>query len=92
MAYINKATDEQLNAELKRISAELQNRQAARSIHPSRLDTIDWNPLIKMVEEAEAKSAADGYEDDDNRAYIYQEVMTAIYGPNYFAWRRKQCW
>jgi len=78
-------TDEELRAELEK-------RKVVKSIHPCRLDPIDWNPLIKMVEECEAKSAADRFEDEDNHHYFYEAMMTAIYGPDYFAWRRKQSW
>ena len=37
-------------------------------------------------------SIANGYEDEDFRAYVYEAAMTAVYGDYYWQWRRAQRW
>lgn len=82
---LDNLTDAQLQAELDR------RKQPTASI-PAVVRNPDWSPLIRMVEDVTAESIKQGYQDDDFKHYIYEMVMKAIYGPDYFKWRNAQRW
>ena len=44
-----------------------------------------------MVVAAIAETAEHGYEDDDFQHYVYEEVMKAIYGVDFFDWLNAVC-
>lgn len=77
------ATCEQLKAEL-----ESRTKQWKGPLDP--IQHPDFTELVEMVVEGHKKMVADGYEDEDLDHYVYEAVMTAVYGDGYWVWRRKQ--
>lgn len=58
---------------------------------PTMQENIDWSSVI-----ANAKSELDEvtngkyHEDNDNAQYMYEAVMKAVYGEDYFKWLNQQ--
>lgn len=58
---------------------------------PKKLENIDWTEVINLAESIkdEVINLGEDYIDDsdsDNGEYMYQEVMKAVYGEDYFKW------
>lgn len=51
---------------------------------PIPLESIDWTNLIKTAQACIDEAFKRGYFDDDDRHYIYEAAMTAIFGSDYF--------
>lgn len=82
---LDKLSTEELEAELRR-------RAQPPDAPPTPLENPDFTDLTATVIGGLTRTIADGYEDEDLRAYVYEAAFTAIYGPGYWAWRRKQKW
>ena len=82
--YTNGELEEEL--ERRRVTERL------RAVVPKRLDEIDWQPVLTCAESGFARMLAEHYEDDEFKHYIYEAVMTAVYGPGYWPWRGAQTW
>lgn len=52
------------------------------------LDNIDWSQVINTVVQSTTETIVNHYENDDDPHYIWEAVMTAVYGPEYWKWRR----
>jgi hypothetical protein len=59
---------------------------------PKPVESPDFSCLIKCCVEGNARAISEGYQDEDLRQYVYEEAMTAIFGPDYFVWRNQQKW
>lgn len=85
MADLNKITTEQLEAELAR-------RNNTASAAPVPLANPDFSKLIETVISGTEQSIADEYEDEDLDHYICEAAYEAVYGKEYWVWRRAQKW
>jgi len=74
------------------LQTELESRKRQASMSPPVKPNPDFGPLIKTVTDGVAESIKTGYEDDDFKHYVYEAAMTAIYGKEYWDWRRLQNW
>ncbi len=52
---------------------------------PTPLKNIDWAPLLRQAKE-HVEEAKKGQVDDDSAHYIYETVMTTIYGRDFWKW------
>ena len=69
-------TTEQLEAELK-----------TRKDCPKLLEHPNWTNVISMGKyRVEQISSEKFHEDNDDKQYIFEEVMKALYGKDYFQW------
>lgn len=76
-------TDEQLEEELNR-------RKKMRAETPQVRQNIDWSEVMSQAAaEVEAITSGEYNEDEDDKQYMYEAVMTAIYGSDYFEWANK---
>lgn len=76
---LSKATDAQLKAELER-------RNLPKNVRPQQNPNPDFTQLIRMLDEMVDTAIERGFWDEDNKHYIYEVVMSAVYGPNYYGW------
>lgn len=75
------------NADLK---AELARREARDLLIPPELiENPDFSRIIKLCQD-HIKEIADRsfYDDSDLKHYLYEEVMTALYGEKFWEWKR----
>ena len=78
-------------ASTKELEAELAKRKADKVQVPTPLPSPNFTNLIAMVVAAIAETTEHGYEDDDFQHYVYEEVMKAIYGVDFFDWLNAVC-
>lgn len=69
------------------LRAELERREKEKNSPPSVLPVIDWSGVINQAKSI-TKTVADGkhIDDNDDAHYLYEEVMKAVYGKDYFKW------
>lgn len=54
---------------------------------PTVQDDIDWSEVIENAKsEVEEVLNGEYHEDNDNTQYMYEAVMQAVYGKDYFKW------
>lgn len=74
------------DAELERELAKRKNLK----VKPQKVVSIEENTaftkLIENVDEMLDEAIQNGYWNEDYNHYIYEEVMTTIYGPGYWPW------
>jgi hypothetical protein len=71
------------------LEAELQRRKLVQITPPTPLANPDFSHLVKMVTtEVKELAKPDGYSKDFSH-YIFEEVLTAIYGKNIWEWWNK---
>lgn len=86
---MNKPLNELTDAELQ---AELERRKAPYVPMPAPKANPDFTALIKMMEGVKRDAMLDGYENDDFKHYIYEMAIEAVYGKEYWIWRKAQKW
>lgn len=67
---------------IEELEAELDRRNNSPEIPP--LPNPDFTKLIRCVQECVQQVVVDGYDDDDNTQYVYEEALQAIYGDDIF--------
>lgn len=75
------------------LEKELQNRkqQAELAEIPSQLDNIDWRRVIGTAMIRRDSVVEESYhEDNDDAQYMFEAVMEAVFGINYFEWENKR--
>ncbi len=85
MKNLEKYSIEDLEEEIFR------RREAVRKA-PSPLPVPDFSFLREMVITSINQSVKDEHEDNDFEHYVYEAVMEAIYGKDFWEWRNKQDW
>jgi len=53
---------------------------------PEPVEQPDFAPVIHLAKVGVAEIVADGYLDEDTSHYIFEAVMIAVYGKDYFKW------
>lgn len=53
---------------------------------------IDWSRVKETAVSGLEQSIKDKYQDDDLKTYVYEAVMEAVYGKDFFKWRNQQDW
>lgn len=74
------------------LEAELERRRTKSLTAPKMVEKPDWGPVIDTVRSCMSTALSDSknpWWDEDNREYIYEAVMQAVYGPNYFQWHNE---
>lgn len=88
MSDLSSATPEQLRAELER-------RDRAAAIPPPAarpLAEIDWRVVYETATSAVNDAVKRQFMDDDSEGYVWEAVLSAIYGKDYWTWREAQGW
>lgn len=75
------------------LQAEIERRKKAKRLAPEPLPNPDFTRLVatikQCISEIEKEVAADRYYDDrDDRQYIYESAMEAVYGAKIWEWKR----
>ena len=78
MKNLEEATEEEIEQELER---------RKRDKAPEPIANPDFSRLIKMTLEETEYLKKNGYPSKDFDHYVYEEVMSAIYGKGYWKWR-----
>ena len=85
-----------MNDNLKHISekelrAELERREKERKTMqvPEHLMEYDWSKVVNLATDIRDTLVRGEYVDEDLPHYIYEAVMTAVFGPKYFEWHNK---
>jgi hypothetical protein len=81
---LNEYSTEQLKQAVK--DREEAERLAAK---PKPLDNIDWSRVIAGAQEEADCISEHGYDPKDSEHWIYEEVMKAVFGNDYFDWYEK---
>ena len=80
MKRIDKMTVEEIEAYLK-------ERKNILSNVPNPIREPDYTMLKSLVVQHIKNMASDDYcEDNDDKEYIYEEAIAAVYGPDVFKW------
>lgn len=80
------------NLSTSELEDELRRRQQPPDAAPVPVLSPNWGPVIECITFGTAQSIKDGHENDDFQHYVYEAAMTAVYGDEYWIWRRKQRW
>lgn len=81
MKPLTQFTSEELEQELAR-------REAVKSNYPEANPNPDWSPLVRDLKEVVESIASKGYNDEDNKQYIYETAMKCLYGEGVWVWIR----
>lgn len=76
------ATEEQLRAALK-------NLEAKKNAPPAPIANPNFSSVIASAADYVSEIVKTGWSPEDSKQYIFEAVMTAIYGPDYFKWQNK---
>ena len=68
--------------------AELERRKQ-REKAPEPLRYIDWKKVIALAHDIVEEIRKNHVRNDDNLHYMYEEVMKAVYGDDYFDWENR---
>ena len=87
MRELSKYTSQDLKDELIRRSKELELNNRPKPIDK---DKVDLTRVYNIIEDI-IESVIDGvyYDDDDNYQYLYEAVITSLYGEGFFDWFSK---
>jgi hypothetical protein len=80
------------NVKTEDLQRELSKRAVDATKPPAPLEQPSFTDLREMVIAGINKAADERYQDDDFAHYVYEAAMTAVYGPDFFAWRNRQGW
>ena|SRR5579859_2002368 len=59
-------------------------------VHPKPPEDIDWSAVTKLAKDHIEQIANGKYhEDNDDKQWFYETVMTTVYGKNVFDWINK---
>lgn len=79
---IKDATLLELEAAVAARKAEVE--EAAK--RPKKIVEPDFALLVEMFHAGVEKAIENGYLDDDFKQYVYEAVVSVLYGPSYWAW------
>ncbi len=80
-------SDEELAAEIER-----RKTIAEAPAMPVLVANPDFTGLIDTIVTGHRYTAERGYEDDDFEHWVYEAAMVAVYGKEYWDWRKRQKW
>lgn len=80
-------SSEEIKKLMKQLEKELE--EAKKQEIPQPLPTPYFHPLIKMCESHIASIAEKGYADEDDKNYIFECALSAIYGKDIWNWYNK---
>lgn len=87
MSDLKKVSDEDLERELER-----RKREKAGNSAPKPLSNPDFSKLITFVVSGIEEAVKERRKDSDFEHYVYEVVMEAIYGKDFWDWWNKQGW
>lgn len=69
------------------LQLELVNKEIDKESIPKVKDYIDWTPVINIAKEMiDEMSEGDYYDCRDDEHFLYEAVMTSMYGDDVFEW------
>lgn len=74
------------------LEKELTRRKKAQNPCPKPLENPDFTNLKQTVVGAVENAVKEGYFSSDLKVYIYEAAVEAVYGKDYWEWRRAQEW
>jgi hypothetical protein len=74
------------------LEAEAQRRKELAQQSPKSLDNPDFSKLIETVTSIVEAAVKQQYFDSDVKHYIYEAAIEAVYGKEFWEWRRNQKW
>lgn len=80
------------NLTTEELESELKKRKDESKKLPPMLPNPDFTKLIETIISGLTRATKDDYLDDDIKTYVWEEALTAIFGKDFFAWRKKQPW
>ena len=80
---LSELTDDELKVEL----ARRRNVKEELAL-PKPLPNPDWTQVTTLAIQIRDEIVRDRREDDDNDVYVSEAVMKAVFGEDYFEWRR----
>lgn len=88
MPDLSSASPDELRAELARrdVAAQIPMPQ------PKASDLVDWAAVYKTVVDGVRDAIERQFMDDDTQGYVWEAAVEAIYGKDYWTWRRAQRW
>lgn len=84
------------NIALEDLEEEINRRKRLQSLAPKVLDKINWEPVIDICESyvknvrKEVQELGYYCDDDDYGHYIYETVLKAVFGNEFFNWFNRQ--
>ena len=82
-------SDEAKDMTVAEVRAEIDKRWPPKpKITCIEVPNPDWSEVLKMARVRKAEHESNVSEGVETRQYIYEAVMTAVYGPSYFTWVR----
>lgn len=81
-----KSLDNYSDEELKE---ELRLRDQKRRIPPSMIMNVDWGKVLVYAKERKDAVERGSFIGDDDEHYMFEAVMEAVYGENYFEWENE---
>jgi len=73
----------------KALEIELEKREKELNTPPAQLENPDFTELKKLLARLN-QEMIDGEEDDDAKQWIYEEAISAVYGPSYWVWLKER--
>lgn len=78
---------------MEELEEELERRKEAQNTRPQIKNDVKWAKVIVMAEDIVNRVASGDYhEDNDDAHYMWEEVMTALYGNDFFEWFNKNAY
>lgn len=71
---------------LQQLQAEIKARETAAKAEPIAVDNPDFSKLIDMVRACIRDAKRECFWGEDNRYYIYEATIEALYGKSFWAW------
>jgi hypothetical protein len=78
------------NISTEALQKEIERRQKIEKV-PRKQDNIVWDSVVQSALDRRDRVASGEYhEDNDDAYYMFEEVMTAVFGKDYFKWENEQ--
>lgn len=77
----------------KELKQEIERRSDLEESRPQLKEDIDWSTVISYAEDTVGQVISGNYhEDRDDVQYMWEEVMTTVYGEDFFEWFNKHAY
>lgn len=81
------------NASIEELEAELEARieQKKKDEAPQVKENIDWTSVINdAISRRDSVIEGSYHEDNDDAQYMFEAVMQAVFGEDYFSWENEE--
>jgi hypothetical protein len=73
------------------LKKEINRRKKCEDVLIEPLEEMDFTDLISECKAVTEHIYKDKYDDEDNKHYIYEAAIKAVFGDKYWVWKTKQC-